>query len=471
MYNNTIPFWTYLHNSVSVGSNLFLDIIPFSMTFAFLLRNEDKLLMPTLNLAIAFYVFSFGYLVGMQEAIGLRCSVFYGQKNHLKFSQCFYRLVLIDLLMLCVSLTLAFFSYIPFQYMGLDDELTSRVFILILQMLPAKLIENISNLMKGILVSQKIFEPFTKINLISLTTFSFLNIIMVYFFDMELIGFLISYHSKMFLECLLLYLSLRNNVAEEYLKIPEMKLIFQNFNSEIKYAAFISLSQYGEWIAVELNTVFAALTGKVENIIAWGICLNFSQYFYFFLLGTSSCLRTYASIELGKKNVEGMYQIIRSCIYNGIVFISCFFVIIMLFTPYIVRIFTNDDQVIRILEITCRGYGFVFIVDFFLNQLNTLLRMIRKEQIQFLIGMVIWPICSLSFGYIFCLYLGLENLGLIISFFLTDVIATLILYWAFRRYEDEFVEKIAIGELSIFSEKNLVQVTDVDVSQELISKE
>lgn len=471
MSDHSIPFITYVQNSFSVGFNLFLDIIPFSMTFAFLLRNKDQLLMPTLNLAISYYVFAFGYLVGIQEAIGLRCSVFFGQKNSIKFSQSFYRLAFIDGVMVLISLAITFFSYIPLNAIGLGPDLSHRVYILLLQMIPAKIIENGSNLLKGLLVSQRIFEPFNKINMISLAIFSILDIILIYFLDLGLLGFLIAYYSKMMVECFLLYSTVRSHIHEDYLIFPGFSMIFQNFGAELKYTAFVSLSQYGEWIAVELNTVLAALTGKVENIIAWGININMCQYCYFLILGMSSCLRTYASIELGKRNVEGMYDAIRSCIKNGLICMVIIFICIMFGTSYVIRIFTNDPKVLSILEVTFRMYGFVMTVDFLLTYLNTLLKMIRKEHVQFIIGAAVWPISCFGFGYFFGLCLGLENIGLMIGFFLTDILATSLLYLIFRHYEEEFNDKIRTGDLSIYSNVPLDEISAYDsLMHELVSK-
>ena len=470
MADRNIPFITYLLNSLSVGFNMFLDVIPFSITFILVLQKEDQLLMPTINLTMTFFVFAFGYLVGIQEAIGLRCSIFFGQKNPAKFSQSFYRFVFINFTLVCVSVMITVFNRVPLSLLGLDKELTANINILLWKMLPAKIIENSSNLMKGLLISQKTFKPFVKINLTSLIVFSILDVLLIYFLDMELLGFLIAYYIKIGLDFCLLYLTIKEHVASEYITLPGWQSIFQNFGSEFKYTAFISLSQYGEWISVELYTVFAALTGKIENIIAWGINLNMSQYCFFCLIGMSSCLRTYASIELGKRNVDEMFGVISSCIKNGMIFVSILFLIIMFGTSYIIRIYTNDDKVLRILEVTFRAYGFVLLVDFFLIQLSTLLRMIRKEHIQFLVDTIVWPICSFSFGYFFSLYLELENLGLIISFFCTNVIATSILYYVFKNNKNKFGEKIIAGDLSIFSDKQLEATFHHEQSQELVDK-
>lgn len=158
------------------------------------------------------------------------------------------------------------------------------------------------------------------------------------------------------------------------------------------------MSQYGEWISFELNTFLAALTHKNANILAWRLTLNICSYLYYFIQGMVICLRTYTLIEIGQFNMNGMYQINKSCIVYSIIlifFISTFFQII---TPYIIGLYSNDPEVLRLLETSLRIYCFVIYIDFLYNNLNTLIRIIRKEQIQFLISAVLGPIISLVTG-------------------------------------------------------------------------
>lgn len=241
-----LSFWTFTVNSLSLGFSLLLDAIPISLTFFLLLGKEDQLIVLTITLTLAFYIFAFGFLVGIQEAIGLRCPVLFGQKNHSAFSASLYRFALINGIMVSVSIVIVLSSFSILEMINIDPELSQRVYRLMLVLLPVKILENVTIILKGVLLSQKVFKPSVTINVIALLVFSCMGMLLIRYMDLEITGFTIALYSKVVTETFMLLLTIEKYISTEYLRCPSFTEIRKDFLSELKFTAFVSLSQYGE---------------------------------------------------------------------------------------------------------------------------------------------------------------------------------------------------------------------------------
>ncbi len=104
--------------------------------------------------------------------------------------------------------------------------------------------------------------------MMNLIVFCSLNFLFIYILKYDLHGFLMAFYIKCILEfAVLLY------CAKTYNKIPlikpNIKEMIDNYWKDFVFSVYILFGLFGEVLGVECNTYFAALTGKVVNIISW----------------------------------------------------------------------------------------------------------------------------------------------------------------------------------------------------------
>lgn len=193
---NGFTFWTYVWKSLGTAINLAFDLIPFTMFFVLLKRSHNKLVIPTLAITMSCYAYFFGYLISFQECISIRCVPYYSSGKTKEFSKYFYRLLLINLLFLSLSVICVIFSKSILLTLNIDPDIVKGTSSLLLNTLAAKIIENLNNIFKGLLISQDQFKNFYWLNIISVCTFGLSMYITIDKMDMELGGFAISFTIK-----------------------------------------------------------------------------------------------------------------------------------------------------------------------------------------------------------------------------------------------------------------------------------
>lgn len=447
-----LPFTTYAFDALSVGFNMFMDNIPITLTYYLLERTNDQSIVTTLTLTISVYVFCLGYLNGIGETIGIRCSVYFGQKNPAKFAQCFYRFVAIDFLLIILSITLVCCSKYALPYLNLESGLVDMIYRMTLVLLPVKVIENVNNMMKGLLISQEVFHPFLKISAVCLTVFCGTATFFIKIKRMNLDGFCIAWYCKVLVEMCCFLIAIKLNIAPEYTRIPKMSKIAKHFFKEFKFAAFICLSLYGEWMSFEANTAVIAMMGKNAYIVAWGLTSNIATYMFYFMAGMVSVLRTYVSIEIGKRNITGMYQALKCCLLNSIILVFIISSIVQFMLKYIIRIYTDDPEVLVPLLASLRIYCLTMYVDVISYSFSTILRIMKKERIQFIIAAMMGPAISIIMGYILCIKFRLGNVGVSLALALMCITDVTVSICVAKYNEKEFVKKIEYNQMDSFAD-------------------
>ena len=297
-----ISFLTYGVNSLGVSLNLMVDIIPFTFSFIFLKDSENELVVPAFALLLSCFIYFYGYLVSFQETVSLRCAPHYSSQTPSEFSKMFYKMGLINLLFLTLSVILVISSKKLLIVANIKEELAEIICLVLLKTLPAKIIENISNLIKGLLMATNNFKVFHIINF--LTSISFFLGIYVFIkkYQLELDGFAIAMTIKSIVELIALSIIVIWKINKKYLSLSQWRSFAEDFLSELYFVLSIVLSNYFEVVSFFLSTLILAQTKDETIITGFTIYVDMTMYVYYLQQGCYSYIRTQLLIEIGKKD-------------------------------------------------------------------------------------------------------------------------------------------------------------------------
>lgn len=442
---HNLNFINYTKNSFSLASNHILDLIPFTLTYIFLQRDRNQLTLPILSLSCSFYILTMGFLPGFEEAIGIRCSVPFATQDYRKFVTRLWRLGLINLMMLCFSIAIVLKAEIFLELLGLPGGLTGYIATFCKWMLCAKLIENFSHLGKGILMAQQAYNQFMVINATTLFVFVVVNFMLVCRMRMSLYGFLIAYYTKIILEFAMVVYGVLRYSHKELFKIPKFTDIISGFISELKSTSCIVLAVYGEWVADEVYTIFAARTGKLENIHVWTLFINLWLYIYFIIMGLTSCMRSFTSLAIG--DFVGVKRTMVQCAIYAAVIIGIISVLLAVFSDHIASILAIEFDVYSGLALCLRFYSLIVFWDCGFASLSTVTKLIKKMDVQFVVAAIIYPICSTFYGYLFCFCFNMEVVGLQLALLFTTATCSTLLWFTIRTQLPVFEKRISDTDL------------------------
>lgn len=440
-----LNFFTYTQCSFSLALNHFLELLPFTITYIFLQGDNNRLFVPILSLACSFYILAFGYLPGFEEAIGLRCSIAFAQQDYYKFVVRFWRLGFINLLMLGFSVLMVIRADALLVLLELPEGLTTHISTFCKCLLGAKIIENFSNLGKGVLIAQRIYSPFILINATSLVVFIAIDFVLVCRFRMNIYGFLIAYYAKMIVELIMVIYTVKKFSHPNLFQIPKFLDVTQGLVAETKNTCCIIFSVYGEWFADEVYTVFAARTGNLNNIYVWTLFMNLWLYIYYIIMGLNGCMRTFTSSAIG--NLSGVKRTMVQCGIYAATIIGIISILLATFSDHLASVFASDINVYSTLALCLRLYSLVIFWDCGFASLSTVAKLIEKTEIQFIVGAVIYPICSIFYGYLFCFGFGLEVIGLELGLLFTTATCAILLCFTIKTQLPVFEKKLSASNL------------------------
>ena len=314
------------------------------------------------------------------------------------------------------------------------------------KMIPGMFICSITTLLKSVLNSQNIINPFFTINMATVAVFIVLSTISIRFFYLDLNGFLFAFYIKQIIELHLVLYYIKKEIGFDYFMLTSFYDVFEGLWSEFCFVIFASYGSYAEIFFFELNSVFAGLTGDLDALIAWSLTVNFTTVFFYFAVGSTVPLRTLGSINIGLRNPVKLKETIRMCFFYGFTFISVLSFLIYIFRSEIAFLITHHEDIQPIIKDNLSVYSLIVILEFLNANLSTLMKMIGYEKVQFIIGGVFISILRGVFGYWFCVRMKLNDFGLIMSYLLCEFIFFITLQQAYLYYKPNFFMQMDLVE-------------------------
>ena len=461
IWTRLIDYFIFLVKSLGISLNLIMELIPFTITFVLLRDSKDELATSTLALTMSCFVYFFGYLMSFQEAISIRCTPFFSNNAKKLFSQEFYSIFIINLLFLAFSIILVLCSKQLLLALNIEDDLVIKINLLLLQTLAAKVIENISNIMKGLLASQNNFMDFYIINLISIFSFSIAVIAFVKWYDMGLKGFAIALTIKIVFEFIALIILVSKRIERSYLRLPNWKQIKSEFTSTLTFVLVLIIGSYFELICYFFSYVILALERNSNYITAFSLHMDIQMYIYYIQVGYVSYIRTQLLIEVGNRDKQAFIsQNKKYFVYS---FITSIFIIVawLLCFEIITSMYVKNRGISELVNILLFMNTFIILIEFFSLTFSSYLKIIKHERKQFIITIAFLCPSIVLLQYLFVKVISLDvvgcKLGAIISLFLFAILLTI----TYIYLETSFLEQLE--HLNLEENENQLEISQLEI--------
>lgn len=422
-----------------------VDMLPITLAFFFLGIREAITEQSVLGFGLTYIVFTFGYSFSLPDLIGLKCSSLADKKNYGETTVMFGRVVLCTGVYVTSSFLISTFSGPILRASGIDYEFAVRVASFIKVMSIAKYLEILLYLGRGFLICQKITDVFWYLNMLSACSTIFFVYLFLYKLEMSEKGYALAMFCKVFLETSLCIYFVMTRSNKELLFVPSLSQASKDFGEMFQYSVHIMVGNYGEWMAVEINSYFSALTKKVVNIVTWTCTMNVCNIHYLTGMGEISFLRTYGSNLIGAKDREGFKKLWNFCFKWAVVNHSVIAILVFIYASSIAHFYTSDIEAHPLLTRLLRILPFIFPAEYLLVFINTSMRLIGRESQQFKIVTFLFPLVIISTSLVLSFGLGLENFGLLFAFFITVIICTVLQVKIFLESVDGYFDELEHG--------------------------
>lgn len=444
-YSNFIKF------SFQICAVCFLDIIPVSFSYYVLKQKQDNLVMAALGFGLTYQTFCFSFLYGFSEAFGVYASRYFGAKNYGAFTTLIFQTVAIIGVFMIVSLSLMIFSPEIMEWLQIDKELRMPVTYFLYKNIVERIFDTYNTFGRNILVSQGIVKAFLYINIICLSLFFVIAYICFTWLDMTLEGYIIARYAKTFSETILLIYFIKTSSNKNIFVLPSFHSFFGNLKKITIFYVYAAFGLYGEYLAIEASSNFAAAGGTLSEAGAWMSFINVLYYFNFLGVGMGSTLRTHLNMQKGKHNIDKMFWIAK--LYYKYAYLSGIILAVILFTfaRTVAYQFTLDSETLDNLTFLLRFYSCFLFIDFNLGFSGVFLRTLDRAKAQFFCTAIYFPIVMITSSSISTYKFHLGNTG-IISCYATAVLSTyvLIIYLIVitkDRYKEEFFNRPSLTDL------------------------
>lgn len=456
-----LSYLKYMAFAFPISINNMVDFVPITISFFFLGLRDALEAQSIVGFGITYIIFSFGYSPSIMDLVGLQISSFCDRKNYSAATTTLGKIGLCVGVYMAISLLLGVFSREILMLIGIEEHFAARCSVFIKWMTLPKIFEILMYFLRAFLISQKISDVFWPINLLSIFSSIVASYVLMHRIQMNEMGFVFTLLIKTCFEISAYFYVFYTRSNREYLFIPSLKSMKENFWEMFVYSIHILIGNYGEWTAIEINSYFAALTKKTISIVVWSCTMNFCNLHYLLSLGETAYLRTYGSIAVGLKDRSYFKETWKKCVIYGLINHSIISVLIIIFSGSIASFYTYDPEAHRILSNMFKMLGVMFILEWALPVNNTCLRMIDMEAFQFKIMAGVFPIViaigSLTFGFGF----GLDTYGLLMGFMIGDIVVNTIMLTTFLKHLDPFFDDLEGKKIGI--SKNSKANSEVDI--------
>ena len=181
-------------------------------------------------------------------------------------------------------------------------------------------------------------------------------------------------------------------------------------------------------------------------------------------MGLNGCMRTFTSFAIG--NLNGVKSTIVQCGIYASTIVGIISIILAIFSDSLANFLTKDINVYSSLALCLRFYSLIIFWDCGFASLSTVTKLIEKTDVQFIIAAVIYPVCSVLFGYMFCFGLRLEVIGLELGLLFTTIACSTLLCFTIKNNFSDFEKRL--NQSSLDDNESAVEEPLVEVELKMV---
>lgn len=411
-----------------VGSQIAM-VLPVVACFVLIGSIGDTVAVTVYGLSYSIYnMFCLCFIIAILEVAGANCAKEYGAGNFRGMASFFYKTLL---LIVIVVLGYYFFIQFTFQilvFLNIEEDLALRTAALTQMSWLFNAILSFNMLLQTYLMSQDVLSELTYLNVGSIALVVLLGKFLIIDCGLGLAGMV---YTKLVQESLtFVYLCwvMLAKANKETLILPSADLIMDNMQHFVRKNIFSLLGVYGEYLAFEINTFFAAQLRNVNDIACWYTFDNYFMMVYFCSLGISNTFRT----KIGQAVGEGRIQYARrkSMAFYLYTFLLSNVVLVVswVYAEPIARVFLNNPEVTPKIAVCIKIMSFYLFAMLVLYSFFAMFRILNMDRYFFQMSAIVFPLLGGVLVWVLAFGFGMGLNGIVIGQGLGFDIVTLLFF-------------------------------------------
>lgn len=434
-------------SSILVGYQLTI-CLPFAICTIFIGRLGDPVALAAYGLMCTIINITFnGFTLGVQESIGVMTAKLFGANKVDEINGYFWKAMCLTTILAVIFHIFTYLSYDLMILISVQDEVALPCANVLKKSAFFIYFQGINGVFNNFFSGMHITRPIFYLNIVSIFIVFFFAKMYILEWGFREVGFAYTkLTQEMINTCFYVTLLVRNTDTRTW-KWPSAKQFFGGFWTYMKHNVYTSLSFYGELIAYEVNTYYAALLHDVVELATWVTVMNFAGLFYFGSIGFANAIRN----MIGHRAVKKQIKEAKADSFHYIIYVLGVSLIIIALVAYnselIAQVFTASDDLVDKVSYNIRIYCFNLFPTLILLSFNTLYRVVGRDEIQFAVNIIAFPIAIIIVSYLFCFTLGLKVAGLTISFSVCKLASVFLLAYVLYRVIEWKADHIHVFEV------------------------
>lgn len=406
-------YYNYIKSSFQITSIYLIDSIPITYTFYMLKYKNDLYLSSALGLGLTYQCFSFSFIYGFGDAFGVLGSRLYGSGDFSAFNVLCFKSIVLIFLCLVASESCMLASPHVLRWLGIDQELINRIYWLLCWNMVERAIDCFNTVGRCVIMSQDLSKVFLPMNLICLTVFFIFACIGFNYFGWGLGSYIMARYAKTITETVLQIYFLIRYAHSEMLFLPSLRELGSGVLDILALYLFCGFGLYGQIMAVEASSQFAAYSGDPSQISAYVSFINILNIFALIGCGMTCTMRTHCNYEKGQNNIKKMFWVAKIYYKYSIISGIGFGCLLYTYSYRLAIVFANDAKTVDNLASILKVYAFVLVIDYNLSFSSNFLRTLDRANEVFYCTAIYFPIVMITGASIVTYKYGMGNMGLL----------------------------------------------------------
>jgi len=403
----------------------------------------------------------FSIVNGLSSAMDTFISQAYGKKDYLACGLILNKAFIIVGILALPCIILIWSSKIMFSLFEIDPDVTMYSYKYSMACIPVVFLYIPQLLIEKFLIGQQISKPqmiFQILNALIFPLHCYFNVI---FLDFGIYGVALSraFASIVYIGMMLAYIRISECCSRSII-IPTIE-VFYGWNEYLKVAIPSLLMICLAWWGLEIMNLLSGKIGVID-LASNTIGFNYSGTIWLMCLGVGISCGTLVGNSIGEHNILYAKTYAFVGIFCTLALILTLDLTLLIFRPFFAGLFTNDPQVIHVLETLIYFITMQEIFDGSQATLGKILFGMGRQKYASVINLIAYYIFMIPLGILFGLFLKWGVYGIYTAYTIAGITVTI--GFSFILYNSNWDEVIKLADEKFYTIIGKMQIPYKSVS-------
>ena len=385
-------------------------------------------------------------IVSLNTGLISRSAQAFGAKNYQLVGFYLHRALIINIIGLVPCCCILYWSDVIFVHLGFEAPIALIIQQFTSYCIPGIFMLMLFNTLSSYLYSCDIFLPSAIVTTSSSVVFAMVAYFLLTKTNMDTGAIAISYNGMYTLNAglIFLYIKIKDPVPGSFFWFKSQS--FQEIWTLFKHEIFVGSMIYLEWVAQEINYLFAGSLSLPE-ITGMTIANSNSQTLYAIPVVLAESVLVFVGNSMGEGDVKKAQNFMKAGLllnFLALICVECFYIVL---GREIAEFYTSDVSAIKMTMNILITYLLIFPADFIQMILSSGVRAMGKEKLGFIMFLVCYYLISTPLSYTLCFYAKLQVMGLVYGGMVATYCLLFWLIFSFYRIDWEKQKVIVIERI------------------------